>query len=880
MAGGNDSFALHRYGGMFPAMDPLLLPELQAAHSVNGYLFSGALEPWRKAKLLRTTTVVAPGFVYRLPKKSDSVAKATIYIVSLPPEGAQLVLGEETYTFTATVNDPYSVKIGLDTAACATNLYAAFTYDEGAGTNKGVLYGNGTLANPAIRATGDLATDIPRITVYAPEAGAAYNTTNVSSTNASLVWKYGSTVTTTFLGGANISLETDITGDSTWLEFADPYTDVIRSPVVDDQFDRFYYASSSEPPKYNTRQRIEDGLHPWLLGVPAPGCAPAVEVSGGGDTATIGFPTSTSSNSGNPGSNTLYLVPIRPGGAQILNDVTGFAVGAHPLARVTAVLYNDLAGVPHTLLNVGTQVQGVADGQAVASLFVNPTGLLMNVQYWIGFMVDTAVGWQKANDTGSTGVVSINTYSNGPPPIIQNLATGFSELQIWGNLTTSSVLSARSYVYTYVSEYGEEGPPSPATVVDGWSNGTWTIGLFQPPPDQLGVTRDLKKIHLYRTVTAQTGATTYYFVVELDITVDVYTDIITDDVVVTNNQLISQLWTPPPETLQGLVVLPNGILAGWKGNELWFSEPYRPHAWPPSYVLTTEYPIVGLGVSGNSVIAGTNGAPYVASGVSPGVMTATKIENSEPCHSRNSIIGNNDGVYYASPNGLILVTQYGEVRNATERWITREKWQQLTPQSDVAAVFMNGQYYAWKMGGGDVGFSIELTPNDKTPGGLGFQLLDNELDAGVVNLIVDPWSSVTMVLTASKVNYIDFTDQSPSLCVVDWTSKIFQQKAKQNFAAMRILFDLPPNTPAQNATRLEAALTDPVWLAPLPTDRYGYILVYAAGVLVTAREIRQNQEILRITSDFKHESWQWRIITRLRIRTLQIGSSIKGLANV
>jgi hypothetical protein len=880
MAGGNDSFALHRFGGMFPAMDDLLLPDGQAASSTNGYLFSGALEPWRKAKLLRETTLTSPGFVYRLPRKSDSVATATIYIASLPPEGAQLVLGEETYTFTATVNDPYSVKIGATRAACATNLHAAFTYDDGAGTNNGVLYGDGTLANPAIDEVADLATDDPRVTVYAPEAGAAYNTTNVSSTDASLVWKYGSNVTTTLLGGANISLETDITGDSTWLEFADPYTDVIRSPVVDDQFDRFYYASSSEPPKYNTRERIEAGEHPWLLGVPAPGCEPAVEVSGGGDTATIGFPTSITTATGNPGSNVLYLIPIRPAGAQILNDVTALAAGDFLTARFTAVLYDDLAGVPHTLLNVGTQVESIVTGQEVASLFTNPTGLLMNVQYWIGFMVDTAVEWQKANNTGSTGGVSLNTYSNGPPPIIQNFIAGFPELQVWGNLTTSSVLSARSYVYTYVSEYGEEGPPSPATVIDGWSNGTWTVGLFQPPPDQLGVTRNLKKIHLYRTVTAQTGATTYYFVAELDITTDVYTDIITDDVVVTNNQLLSQLWTPPPETLQGFVVLPNGILAGWKGNELWFSEPYRPHAWPPSYVLTTEYPIVGLGVSGNSVIAGTNGAPYIASGVSPGVMTATKVENSEPCHSRNSIIGNNDGVYYTSPNGLILVTQYGEVKNATERWITRERWQQLTPQSDVGAAFMNGQYYAWQMGGGDAGFTIELTPGDKTPAGLGFQLLDNELETGIVNVIVDPWSSVTMLLTDGEVNYLDFTDQEPELCVVDWSSKIFQRKYKQNFEAMRILFQVPPNTPTRNTTRLEADLDDPVWLEPLPEDRYGYILVYAANELVTAREIRQNQEILRITSDFKHESWQWRIITRLRIRTLQVGTSVKGLANV
>ncbi len=879
MPGGNDSFALRKFGGMFPAMDPYLLPEMQSAVGINGYLFSGALEPWRKAKLLRTTTLNNPGYVYRLPRKADSIATATLY-VSQPPEGATIVIGEETYTFTATVNDPYSVKIGADAAETVSNLYAALTYDEGAGTNKGILYGDGTLLNPAITDRPDLATDDPRITVFAPEPGAAYNTTSVTSSDPSLVWQFGDNPTTTLQGGANISLETDITGDATWLEFADPFTDVIRSPVVDDQHDRFYFASSTLPPQYNTRARIEDGQHPWLLGVPAPGCAPGVAVEGGGDDATIGFVDSTTTATGNPGSNVVYLVPITPAGAMILNDVVAVAADDYPNAHLVGVLYDDLNGVPHQLLNLGTQVSGIGADQLVTSLFVNPTGLLMNVQYWIGFMVDTAVEWHKANDDGSTGGVMLQTYTNGPPPVVQNFLTGFAELQVYGNLTTSSVLSARSYVYTYVSEYGEEGPPSPATVINGWSNGTWTIELFQPPPDQLGVTRNLKKIHLYRTVTAQTGATTYFFVAELEITDAIYTDIITDDVVVTNNQLVSQLWTPPPETLQGFVVMPNGVIAGWKDNEIWFCEPYRPHAWPPSYVLTTEYPIVGLGVSGNAVVACTNGAPYVAAGVNPGVMTATKIDNSEPCHSRMSILGNNDGVYYASPNGLIIVTQYGEVKNATERWITREKWQQLTPQDHVAAVFLIGEYYAWQMNDGDRGFTVELTPADKTPAGLGFQVLDNELEGGITNVIVDPWSSVCMLLVDNEVRYLDFTDQAPELNVCTWTSKIFQQKYKQNFEAMRILFTVPPNTPAQNPERLEADTDDPVWLQPLPEDRYGYILVYAAGELVTAREIRKNQEVLRILSDFKYESWQFKIVTRVKINTLQVGTSVKGMANV
>lgn len=687
------------------------------------------------------------------------------------------------------------------------------------------------------------------------------------------------------------------------MEFADPNTDVVRSPVVDDQFDRYYIASSSLAPQYNTRARIEAGEPNWLLGVPAPGCTPGVSVTGGGDTGTVGFATSTSTNAGSPGQNTIYLVPIMETGSSQLNDVSAQVSLCLNGTLFAALMYDDLGGSPHTLIATGVPVSipaGTAN-TAIASPFVNPPAIDVNIKYWIGFMVDAGANIQFADDTGASGVVSLNTFGNGPPPVITNLQVGFGDLQVWGDITSAALLEARSYVYTYITEYGEESPPSPATVVTGWSNGTWTIDLFTPPPDQMGVTRDIKFLRVYRTITALAGTTTYFQVTgsdgtDLPVTTAEYVDIITDDIVVLNNQLQSQLWSPPPEGLQGLVVMPNGFLAGWKNNEIWFSEQYRPHAWPPSYVLTTEYPIVGLGVTGNSVVAATDAAPYIATGVSPGTMTGTKIQNSEPCHSRKSILGNTDGVYYASRNGLILVTQYGAVSNITETWVTREKWQKLTPQSNLVAVFLVSQYYAWETGSngneggkGNRGFSIELNVTDQNsfsiwpqPGGhrIGFQLLQNQLTNPIAMLEIDPWSAVAIIISRSQVFQIDFTDQAPTLEVMTWTSKLLQQKTKKNFEAMRLAFTIPPNSPALNPVRLEAPTDDPVWVSPLPADRYGFILVYADKQLVTAREIRVPQEVLRILSGFKHETWQFTIVHRVSISGVQVGSSVKGMASV
>ena len=50
------------------------------------------------------------------------------------------------------------------------------------------------------------------------------------------------------------------------------------------------------------------------------------------------------------------------------------------------------------------------------------------------------------------------------------------------------------------------------------------------------------------------------------------------------------------------------MIAGWKDNEVWFCEPYRPHAWPVKYVVNVDYPIVGLGTIDQSCMDADVGA--------------------------------------------------------------------------------------------------------------------------------------------------------------------------------------------------------------------------------------------------------------------------------
>ena len=70
--------------------------------------------------------------------------------------------------------------------------------------------------------------------------------------------------------------------DDAWLAFDSKNVDVVRSPIVNDEHDRYYWAGDGRP-KYNTALRIFNELDEYYLGVPAPTVAPTVTPPAGSD---------------------------------------------------------------------------------------------------------------------------------------------------------------------------------------------------------------------------------------------------------------------------------------------------------------------------------------------------------------------------------------------------------------------------------------------------------------------------------------------------------------------------------------------------------------------------------------------------------------------
>ena len=237
----------------------------------------------------------------------------------------------------------------------------------------------------------------------------------------------------------------------------------------------------------------------------------------------------------------------------------------------------------------------------------------------------------------------------------------------------------------------------------GNDDGTWDLsGMDTTVPNSSERPTHTKRI--YRTVSGQTG-TTYFFVAEITLAASTYSDTTNTDEVSLNEQLISASWNEPPTDMIGMVAHPNGFLVGFSGRNLYFSEPYRPHAWPAEYTLSTLGDIQALALFASSIGIPTSSFPYICMGSNPAAMSLIRQDSPEPCASRLGVVGTSQGVLYPSFNGLVLLGPAG-VQLVSKGFMSRDEWRDTyRPESIEAAVYRN--YYVATFGDG-FGFIVDF----------------------------------------------------------------------------------------------------------------------------------------------------------------------------
>ena len=688
---------------------------------------------------------------------------------------------------------------------------------------------------------------------------------------------------------------------SLWLEFPDPYMATIRNPTVGDTFDRYYFFPSDKynsagnnpvwpvtnpGPVYNTLARLEAGDPMYDLGVPAPGTPPTVTPP----------PTYTVLNTTGPTAVGATVLQFAAG--SLTNVLIGMYVVDLTDHRLTATANAPSAQNTTTLnfASTGTAPNNIVPGMIVkcisnpAAVFpgctvasVTPTTVVLSITLVIAVVAGDSFQFDNTNQIIENATTTAVNNTTGQVTISNGVVGGGVNTGDVIQFLTS-VPETRAYLYTYVTDFSEESMPSPATVASGDGTGTWVVVIPTPPADY-NANHPMNPGHyrLYRTVTDSAGNATYYQVTEVPINpvgpVTIH-DSATDAVITANLVLNTIGFGAPPDDLQGVVMMANGIAAGFSNKrEVWFSAAYLPHAWPPQYALTVDYPIVGLTANGASLNIVTEGSPFIATGVTPDTMTIGKITANEPCISRGSIVSSGEGAYYASPNGVQLLST-GGTNNVTAAVYEKEFHYSLLPPQWASARYGSSYMTAIKGpripsedGVGYAGFVMD-SGDTNTP----FTYIRTMPDptSGIVNLYSDELSGQIFILQ-SDLQIMQWNPPvgNPGTTMLrswQWKTKKFRFTAPQQFAAFMIIFEVPPEI----TITLGVRNTDQDQIFD-PTAQYLITRVYADGREIVVREIQKSGEVLTIPGGFKAELWEFELEGQVGVRFFKVASSIKEL---
>jgi hypothetical protein len=323
-----------------------------------------------------------------------------------------------------------------------------------------------------------------------------------------------------------------------------------------------------------------------------------------------------------------------------------------------------------------------------------------------------------------------------------------------------------AYTYTFVSLYGEEGPPcvpgggaalptvtskpisaTNACTITGLSAGGVNIGWK----------------NLYRMNMGSTSAA-LQFVKSISSVTSTATDTMPDADL--GELLPSATWVAPNAEMTGLISHPGGFLVGFYKNIVCFSEPYVPHAWPAVYQIPVEGTIIAIGVFGNSILVTTTSLPYVITGTTPGALSYERLETGEACQLRRGFVDMGDACMYPGVSGLWSVGT-GSAELATISLFAKKEFAAYLATLQFASHYETC-YIGFMTSGG---FVFDTETGDFSTHDITATAAWHDTETGklfiVVAGVVKEWAGGT----------------NKSLA---WKSKLFQVEAPTNFGAGQI----------------------------------------------------------------------------------------------
>lgn len=357
---------------------------------------------------------------------------------------------------------------------------------------------------------------------------------------------------------------------------------------------------------------------------------------------------------------------------------------------------------------------------------------------------------------------------------------------------------SRAYFYSFVNEYGEESFHSPiSNIVDADNDSTATLGFNIP-----AITDDFcdpVKIRIYRAMSGATeeadlrvewGEGDFFLVDEIDFQTGTFTHV--ED---TPADCFAEPYphdcvaNPPPANLENIASLPDGVLVGSVGNRLWFSEPWKFHAW--NCFMELDDCIKAIKVTRDQIYVATNGHPYIVDvnlPVNPSDFSEdclccrriTRLPEPAPILCKKSMVETGTGVMWATDMGLAKLMG-SEFRIDTHDFMAEDDWQKWYPH-DLKGAYYKGEYFGFNAERGFIWATLTGAYSETYPGE----------NAKFSTLSLTP---TAVFKTEQNQLYMVFNgnihrwDSSDTYMPYRWRSRLNIEGGLQNYSAAKVVFE-------------------------------------------------------------------------------------------
>lgn len=254
----------------------------------------------------------------------------------------------------------------------------------------------------------------------------------------------------------------------------------------------------------------------------------------------------------------------------------------------------------------------------------------------------------------------------------------------------------------------------------------------------------------------------------------------TDDFLVSGLSTIieSEEYDKPKSTMVGLTNISNNMLAGFFDNQLCFSFPDKPHAWPIAHRLTFDENIVAISAADSYILVLTEKYPYIVSGNRPEIMSSQRIDVDYPCVAKKSVVNLGYGVAWATHGGLATYkpgTGIDLVTKVVHDWDT---WNESIDPTTIVGQYYNGKYFGSHSAG-----SFIFERDDRVGGYL------TTTQYTFTAAYLDSLTNILYYIDNALGQIKEWDNSGQVLSPLNWKSKTIVTKDYMNFGAARVVAD-------------------------------------------------------------------------------------------